>query len=448
MSKSPPPLAANPRSLSLVWLAIALTIPAMALRVTGFHPVDSPITGLLVFGTCVVAAAFLLTWAAETAEQDMGSGLAVIFLALVTVLPEYAVDIYLSWRGGTDVEYQGLALANMTGANRLLIGLGWPTVALLVWYREGRKNIRLRRERSGDVVYLLAATLYSAIIPLKGSLAWYDAVVLTLVYAAYVRSSKGDAGEEHDISTLVGPPRVMAAWDRSLRLRTTTALFVGAAAAILASSEPFSESLVRTGAKIGVDKYLLIQWLAPLASEAPEFVVVVLLTMRGRSEMGLAAFISSKVNQWTLLVGGVPIAFGLSRLWHGHGGFAAMSIDGRQVEELWLTITQGLYAVATISDLDFSLRQALVILGLFLAQFLGSLLIESGLGRGMGIGHEHLVAFHNGVSVMYAGLALWTFGRQRRHFFQRVRDVRHGVPATTGGPIDTGGAGGPDESDA
>jgi len=448
MSKSPPPLAANPRALSLVWLAIALTVPAMVLRFTGFHPVDSPITGLLVFGTCVVAAAFLLTWAAETAEQDMGSGLAVVFLALVTVLPEYTVDVYLSWRGGTDPEYQGLALANMTGANRLLIGMGWPIVALLVWYREGRAGIHLRRERSGDVVYLLAATLYSALIPLKGSLAWYDAVVLALIYAAYVRSSKGDAGEEHDIASLVGPPRVMAAWDRTRRLRTTTALFVGAAAAILASSEPFSESLVRTGEKIGVDKYLLIQWLAPLASEAPEFVVVVLLTMRGRSEMGLAAFISSKVNQWTLLVGGVPVAFGLSRLYHGHGWAAAMAIDGRQVEELWLTVTQGLYAIATIADLYFSLRQALVILALFLVQFGGSLLIESGLGRGMGIGHAQLAVFHNGLSVLYAVLALWTIGRQSRHLVQRLGDVRHGVPAPAGGPIEQGGAGGPDESDA
>ena len=74
----------------------------------------------------------------------------------------------------------------MTGANRLLIGVGWPVVALTVWYREGRTSIELRRERSGDVVWLLAATLYSAIIPLKGTLAWFDALILFAIYAIYV----------------------------------------------------------------------------------------------------------------------------------------------------------------------------------------------------------------------------------------------------------------------
>ena len=448
MKKAPPPLAGNPRAMSLVWIAIALTIPALVLRVTGFHPHDSPIVGLSVFGLCVVAAAFLLTWAAETAEQDMGSGLAIVFLALVTVLPEYAVDVYLSWKAGDDPKYQGLALANMTGANRLLIGTGWPAVALLVWYREGRKSIHLRRERSGDVIWLLAATLYSALIPWKGSLAWYDAVVLTLIYVAYVRSSKGDVGEHPEPEELVGPPRVMAAWERTRRIRATTALFAFAGLAILAAAEPFSESLIESGLKMGVDKYLLIQWLAPLASESPEFVVVILLVLRGRSEMGLGAFISSKVNQWTLLVGGVPIAFGISRMAHGHGWSPAMAIDGRQVEELWLTVTQGLYAVATIADLNFSLRQALVILGLFLVQLVGSLLLESGLGRGMGIGHEQLAVFHNGLSVLYAILALERFVNQRRDLVQRFRDVRTGGTFPVVAAPERGGAGSPDESDA
>ena len=35
---------------------------------------------------------------------------------------------------------------------------------------------------------------------------------------------------------------------------------------ILASAEPFSEGLVETGKRWGVDEFLLVQWLAPLAS--------------------------------------------------------------------------------------------------------------------------------------------------------------------------------------
>ena len=47
-------------------------------------------------------------------------------LALIAVLPEYAVDFAFAAKAGQDPEkYAPLALANMTGGNRLLIGVGW-----------------------------------------------------------------------------------------------------------------------------------------------------------------------------------------------------------------------------------------------------------------------------------------------------------------------------------
>ena len=167
MTKVPSLQRGNPRALSLLWLAVVLTLPGIVMKLSGFDPHHGPLTGLFMFGMTIVAAAFLLTWAAETAEGDLGSGLAIVILALVTVLPEYAVDVLLAWKAGTDENARHLALGNMTGANRLLIGIGWPLVALLVWYREGRKAIHLRRERSDDIVWLLVATLYSCTIPLK-----------------------------------------------------------------------------------------------------------------------------------------------------------------------------------------------------------------------------------------------------------------------------------------
>src|SRR5437879_3594291 len=96
------PRGANPRALVLLAAALALTLPGVVLRVCGFDPFAAPLLGLFVFGTCVVASSFVLTWAAEVAELEIGSGLAIVFLALVTVLPEYAVDIYLAWTAGHD----------------------------------------------------------------------------------------------------------------------------------------------------------------------------------------------------------------------------------------------------------------------------------------------------------------------------------------------------------
>ncbi|MFC6738066.1 hypothetical protein [Methylobacterium tardum] len=98
---------------------------------SGRHP---PLRGLAVepfvdvaaFGIAILAAGFLLSWGAETAEQYVSQGLILAAVALVTVLPEYAVDIYYAYMAGAsgpDSRYAQYAAANMTGANRLLVGL-------------------------------------------------------------------------------------------------------------------------------------------------------------------------------------------------------------------------------------------------------------------------------------------------------------------------------------
>ena len=73
----------------------------------------------------------MLAWAAEAAEVDISGGLAVALLAVIAVLPEYAVDLYFAYRAGEDPAYVQFAAANMTGSNRLLLGLGWSAVVLV-----------------------------------------------------------------------------------------------------------------------------------------------------------------------------------------------------------------------------------------------------------------------------------------------------------------------------
>src|SRR5581483_2440450 len=121
--------------------------------------------------------------------------------------------------------------------------------------------------------------------------------------------------------------------------------------------------LVETGAQLGVDRFLLVQWVAPLASEAPEFIAATLLALRARAGAGLGALISSKVNQWTLLIGGLPLAYSVA-----HGGPAALPLDQRQVEELLLTAAQSALAVAVLVSLSISLREAALLLVLFAVQ--------------------------------------------------------------------------------
>src|SRR3990167_8786619 len=98
-----------------------LSWPAFLLRLhvwSAGHTVEA-----LFYGLAIVSAAFLLTWSAEAAERDIPRTLALAGLALIAVLPEYAVDMLFAWKAGDDPSYASYATANMTGSNRLLVGL-------------------------------------------------------------------------------------------------------------------------------------------------------------------------------------------------------------------------------------------------------------------------------------------------------------------------------------
>src|SRR5215813_6491465 len=119
-------------------LALLTTLPGIVIRL--WHIELSHPLAALFFGLSIVGAAFMLSWAAEVAQLDISAGLAIAVLAFIAVLPEYAVVLVFAFKAGGAVAAYGpscnppgytgespcsLALANMTGANRLLIGIGW-----------------------------------------------------------------------------------------------------------------------------------------------------------------------------------------------------------------------------------------------------------------------------------------------------------------------------------
>jgi cation:H+ antiporter len=413
--------ARRPRLLPLV-AAIVVTVPGLALRILAGeapHPVEA-----LVFGLAIVGAAFLLAWAAEVAQLDISAGAAIAVLAFIAVLPEYAVDLIFAWKGGTAVRQHGaachapgatgetpcsLALANMTGANRLLIGVGWSLVVFVAWWQWRRRNdptreVVLDRTRSVELSFLVLACLYSLTLPLKHTITLVDTVVLVGIFAAYtLRVSRAPAEEPH----LVGPAEVIGHLRDPRRRAAVAAMFVGAAAVILACAEPFADSLVKTGSQLGISEFLLVQWLAPLASEAPELLVAGLYAWRLNTDAGLGTLVSSKVNQWTLLVGTLPLVFALASGTH-HG----LPILARQREELLLTAAQSVFGLAVLASRSISVREAGALLGLFWFQFLlGAVLPSSAHGAELVI-----------VSVIYFGLAAVMMVRNRRHLGSLLRD--------------------------
>jgi cation:H+ antiporter len=348
-------------------LAVLAPVPGMAVRFDLLHVPLVVETTLL--GAGILGAAFLLSWAAEVAQMDIAQTLAIAVLAFIAVLPEYAVDLFLAFRAGQEFaatgvpgESQHLAVANMTGANRLLIGIGWATVVLLFYFKTKKREVRLKREQRTDVGFLLIATLWAFTIPLRRQLSVLDLGVLATLFVFYiVRASR----EEVEEPELIGAAAAIGALGVRARRSATLFLFLYAATAILLVAEPFADGLREIGEQFGISTFLLIQWVAPLASEAPEMIIAILFTLRLKAQAGLGTLISSKVNQWTLLVGTLPLVFSLA----GAGLDTPMEMDNRQVEEVFLTAAQSLFAVAVIANLSINRWEAVALLVLFLGQF-------------------------------------------------------------------------------
>lgn len=343
----------------------AMLLPWILMRSLGIH-VDSIPTAFIT-GFTIAASAFLLTWASEAAERDFSGSFIIVFLALIAVLPEYAVDGSLTWSAGKDSTFAPYAIANMTGANRLLIGLGWSAVVIIFWmktggfWNKGGKSIEIPSIQRLDCGILALATAYAFIVFLKGFLAWYDGAILIGVFFFYLYRVARLPSEEVDI---VGPARAISEISSKFRrLMIIGGILAYAAIAIYLSAEPFAHGLIETGKALNINEFLLVQWLAPVASEAPEFIVAVLFVLRLHAHKGLGILVSSEVNQLTLLIGSIPIIFMISSR-----GFANFPLDSRQSAEILLTAAQSLFAVTLLANLSISLKEAFMLMGLFILQ--------------------------------------------------------------------------------
>ena len=353
------------RALRPYILAVLMTIPGLALHLA--PPDISPLIVTALAGMAILGASFLLTWACEVAQMDMPQAVAVAVVAFIAVLPEYAVDMYFTWMAGQHPEssYSHYAIANMTGANRLLIGVGWSAI-VLIFAGRFHSAVVLHSDKRTDVLFLAMATIYALIIPLKGSLTWVDGLVLLGIYVWYILIIMRRPVEEEELE---GPAAVLARLAKKVRLRSVMLIFVFAAIVILGNAEMFSEGLIASGKMLHVNEFLLVQWIAPLASEAPEFIVALMFASRGNAGLALGCLLSSKLNQWTLLVGMIPGVYAASS-----GGFSpSINLDTHQFQEILLTAGQSLFAVALLLDLRLHVREAIWLLLLFSLQLLSPL---------------------------------------------------------------------------
>ncbi|PSP89134.1 sodium:calcium antiporter [Halobacteriales archaeon QS_4_69_34] len=384
--------------LVAVAVALLLTVPWIVTFVSygGYgtvHPGENvtPAMAVAVAGLAVLGASFLLAWGAETAEKDVPQAFAIAVLAVLAVAPEYAVDALYAWNAGAfegtarGMQNANLAVANMTGANRILIGLGWSGIALFTVYRARRSGDEAVEQRSGvladaitldraialEIVFLLAATAFAFVVPLSGAtlngggaaggIGLLDTLVLVGLYVLYIAiivRGDTDTGEEH-----VGVPAYLQSWSKGPRIGSVLVLFAFSGAMIFTAVEPFATGLEELGLQYGIPEFFMIQWLAPLASESPELIVVAYLVNKARSTAGFNALISSKLNQWTLLIGTLAVVYSIAA---GHLG--GLPFDQKQVAEIWITAAQSFFALALLTNFEITLREAVALLVLFVSQ--------------------------------------------------------------------------------
>jgi cation:H+ antiporter len=332
----------------------------------------------------ILASAFLVAWGAEAAQFLISQGLALAILAWLQTLPEFAVEAVIAWDAGRDPERAHLAIANLTGAIRLLLGLGWPMIyfvfAAAAYRRAGKGGphtepllpaIRLEREHAVEVVGLVPPLLYFGVILLKQRFTWVDAIVLLALYLAYLgvlfRNPPHAADNVADAPAVSRWAYRQPGWRRPLAI---AALFGGGGALLYLTAHPFLESMLALAGLVGVSQFVLVQWVAPFLSEFPEKVSAFYWARRvTHAPMALMNMVSSNINQWTVLAAMIPLIYGYSNLRH-HGVWLDFHFDDAQRLEILLTLLQTGLGVLLLANMEFDWLDATIIFVLWLAQFL------------------------------------------------------------------------------
>ena len=203
------------------------------------------------------------------------------------------------------------------------------------------------------------------------------------------------------------------------------ALFGYSAFLIVTAVEPFAHGLEQLGLQFGIPEFFMIQWIAPLASESPELIVTAYLVNKARATAAFNALISSKLNQWTLLIGTLSVVYSLSL-----GSYGVLPFDFKQAAEIWLTAAQSLFALTVLVNFQISVREALLLLVLFVSQVAAEFVLIQTYTEALA--ETYSIYLLLGYSVVYIILGGWLLVHrvaEFQHLAQRT------VATVTGNPV-------------
>jgi len=324
----------------------------------------------------MLLSAFLVAWGAEAAQFLISQVLALAILAWLQTLPEFAVEAVIAWEAGRNPERAHLAIANLTGAIRLLLGLGWPMIYFVFAWSARRRGdpahapIKLQREHAIEVIGLIPPLLYFVVIVWKQTISWLDAVVLLALYVVYLlvllRNPPHSVEELRDAAVVSRWAYRQRGWRQKAAIG---ALFAGGGFLLYVTAHPFLESMLAVAGLLGVSQFVLVQWVAPFLSEFPEKVSAFLWARRvTHAPMALMNMVSSNINQWTVLAAMIPLVYGYSH-YHHTGTWADFRFDAAQRLEIILTLLQTGLGVVLLANMEFDWFDATALFALWAVQF-------------------------------------------------------------------------------
>jgi len=344
----------------------AASLPLVIVVFFGLN--SSTILIALAAGLAVVAASLLLTWAIESLQYTISQTFALAILALIQNAPEFSFEAVLAWDQNID-----LAMVGITGAVRLLLGLGWPLVIFTFYFcskkRLGstRTEIRLDKRQSTEVFFLLIATLYGFVIIVRQTVDVFDSIILISIYGSYLFVAMKTSSENQEKDEPVhGLARKILSLKKSQKFAMIILFLSFGLLVIFSSAEPFVNSLLEIALLIGVSQFVFFQWLAPFLSEFPDKLSAFYWASSARfAPMAVGNLVSSNVNQLSLLVAMIPIVYAMSL-----GHLEPIHLTNLQTQELFLTLAQAIFGIVALWDLRLHVKDGVILFGLFMIQFL------------------------------------------------------------------------------
>jgi len=350
-------------------ITINLIIAIAGIIVKSQHSLLPEIVLPITYGFSIFSAALIISWAAESSEKDISGSFVIAIIALIAVLPEYAIETVLAYTAGQSYKLNnfvftnrvGYVSANVTGANRLLAGLGWPLI-MLINMLKNNQSLNIKNNNKLELLVLGIGAISMIIASVIKFQPIFISFILIIIYLIYLFiTSKKESTE----SEFIGTSEYLANLPKLTRITTNILLIIFSAVTIFIVSHPFVESLIHIGGKFGIDEYYLIQWLAPLASESPEIIIASLFAMKGRSLESISIILSSQANQMSLLIGSMGAIFSFAT-----SSLISFPLNDTQGVEFLLTSAFALLQISMILWGKFKLQMPVLLLIIFFVQLI------------------------------------------------------------------------------